>query len=61
MTPPTASPPPPTAGPKTSLPTPPSPLESCGTGVIQFTNTEEEGDLDTVLARIREAPRLPFE
>ena len=36
-------------------------LESCGIRVIRFANAEVEGGLDSVLMRIREALRLPFE
>jgi very-short-patch-repair endonuclease len=36
-------------------------LESRGVNVIRFTNAEVEGDLDSVLARIRSALRLPFD
>ncbi|MBV8104034.1 MAG: endonuclease domain-containing protein [Hyphomicrobiales bacterium] len=35
-------------------------LESRGVSVIRFTNAEVEGDLDSVVARIREALQLPF-
>ncbi len=36
-------------------------LESRGVSVIRFTNVEVEGDLDSVLARIHNALRLPFD
>ena len=36
-------------------------LESRGIRIIRFANAEVEGDLDSVLMRIREALRLPFE
>ena len=36
-------------------------LESRSVRVIRFANAEVEGDLDSVLVRIREALRLPFE
>ena len=36
-------------------------LESRGIRIIRFANAEVEGDLDSVLMRIGEALRLPFE
>jgi very-short-patch-repair endonuclease len=36
-------------------------LERLGVRVVRFTNEEVAGDLDSVLARIRAALRLPFE
>jgi very-short-patch-repair endonuclease len=36
-------------------------LESRGVSVIRFANVEVENDLDSVLARIRAALRLPFD
>jgi very-short-patch-repair endonuclease len=36
-------------------------LESRGVSVVRFTNVEVENDLDSVLARIRAALRLPFD
>ena len=36
-------------------------LESRGVSVIRFTNAEVEGDLGSVLSRIYEALRLPFD
>ncbi|HZZ62143.1 MAG TPA: DUF559 domain-containing protein [Roseiarcus sp.] len=36
-------------------------LQSRDVSVIRFTNAEVEGDLDSVLARIHEALRLPFD
>jgi very-short-patch-repair endonuclease len=36
-------------------------FESRGVSVIRFANAEVEGDLDSVLARIREALRVPFD
>ena len=36
-------------------------LESRGVSVIRFANVEVENDVDSVLARIRAALRLPFD
>jgi very-short-patch-repair endonuclease len=36
-------------------------LERLGARVIRFANAEVEGDIDSVLARIGEALRIPFE